>query len=201
MGKEAQFRRAEVVSAIAQNVVWRFRGRRCESAQVRRTPSSRPCDLSRAAKLFRDDKTVTAFNSQETYEKSSSAIVGCGIRCRLFSSSPSLGLSLPWTVLSISLRRPLLPISLPRALLPVSVSRTLLPAPGLGCRCEWASRILSLLVSRLMPVARSPFCEIARVIRAERPRGFSTRSDPSAAIGLDLMNRLHHHARRIKGEI
>ena len=27
------------------------------------------------------------------------------------------------------------------------------------------------------------------------------RSDRSAAIGLDLMNRPHHHARQIKGEI
>ena len=201
MGKETQFRRTEVVSAIAQNVGWRFRGRRCESAQVRRTRRSRPCDLSRAAKLFRDDKTVTAFNSQKTYEKSSSVIVCCGGRYRLFYSGASLGLSLPWTVLSIFLRRPLLPISLPRALLPVSISRALLSAPGLGCRRQWASRILSLLVSRLMPVARSPFCEIARVTRTERLRGFSTRSDPSAAIGLDLMNRLHHHARQIKGEI
>ena len=30
---------------------------------------------------------------------------------------------------------------------------------------------------------------------------FLTRRDRSAGIGLDLMNRPHHHARRIKGEI
>ena len=52
-----------------------------------------------------------------------------------------------------------------------------------------------------MPVARSPFCEIGRVYAAERPGLFSTRSDPSAAIGLDLMDRPHHHAWQIKGEI
>ena len=135
-------------------------------------------------KLFRDDKTITAFNSHETYEKSSSAIVSCADRYCLFYSGSGVGLSLPWTVLPILLRRPLLPIPLPGALLPVSVSRTLLPAPGLGCRRQWASRILSLLVSGLLRATRSPFCEIARVTRAERPGHFQLEAIGVPQLGL-----------------
>jgi Spy/CpxP family protein refolding chaperone len=41
---------------------------------------------------------------------------------------------------------------------------------------------------------------IGRIYAAERPGRFSTRSDPSAAIGLDLTDRPHHHACRIKEE-
>ena len=90
--------------------------------------------LKRAAKIFRDDKALTVFNSQETYEKSSSATVCRGARCRLFCSGTSFGLLLPWAIL---------PIFLPRALLPIPLSRALLSAPGLG------GRLLPLLVNGL----------------------------------------------------
>lgn len=151
MGSETQFARPEVAPVVAQIVGWRL------------SEFALTSDLNRAAQITsrRRDRDL---NSQDTYEKSSSAILCCDIRYRLFSSSASLGLSLPWTVLPISLRRPLLPISLPRALLPVSVSRALLSAPGLGCRRHWACRALSLLVSGLTPAAPSPFREIGRLL-------------------------------------
>ncbi len=101
-----------------------------------------PCNLNGSAKIFRNDKTVNAFNSLwETYEKSSSASVCCGARCCLFCSGVSFGLLLPWTILPIFLSRPLLPICL---------SRALLSAPDLGCRRQWACRVLSLLVNGLL---------------------------------------------------
>jgi hypothetical protein len=37
--------------------------------------------------------------------------------------------------------------------------------------------------------------------KLETVSGEIPRNDPSAAIGLDLVNRPHHHARQIKGEI
>jgi hypothetical protein len=108
---------------------------------IRRRPAILRSQQSRQ-KIFRDDKTLAAFNSlYETYEKSSSAIVCCGARGCLFYSGASFGLLL---------RRPLLPISIPGALLPISLSQPLLSAPDLGCRRQWrACRVLSLLVNGL----------------------------------------------------
>ena len=109
-------------------------------------------------KYFATTKQSPRLIVRKTYEKSSSAIVCRGARCCLFYSGASLGLSLPWTVL---------PLLLPRPLLPISLSRALLSAPWLGRRHPWAPRILSLLVSGLLPAPRSPFAEIARVLCAE----------------------------------
>src|SRR6476620_7279591 len=109
-------------------------------------------------KIFRDDKAITAFNHLgETYERPSSARVCCGARCCLLCSGASFGLLLPWTVLPILLSRPLLPILQRRAILPISLSRALLSAADLGCRREWACRLLSLLVNGLLCALRSPF--------------------------------------------
>ena len=118
-------------------------------------------------KYFATTKQSPRLIVRKTYEKSSSAIVCRGGRCCLSYSGASLGLSLPWTVLPVLLQRPLLPISLRRELLPISLPRALLSAPGLGCRRQWARRILSLLVSGLLFPPRSPFTEIGRVLCAE----------------------------------
>jgi len=113
-------------------------------------------------KIFRDDKALTVFNSQETYEKSSSATVCRGARCCLLCSGTSFGLLLPWTIL---------PIFLPRELLPIPLSRALLSAPGLGCRRQWARRVLSLLVNGLLC---APLLHYSLKARAQTPSIDST---------------------------
>jgi hypothetical protein len=60
---------------------------------------------------------------------------------------------------------------------------------------------LSALVGVQDTIAIGKPIDARGALCSERPGRFPTRSDRSAAIGLDLMNCPHHHARQIKGEI
>ena len=63
-------------------------------------------------------------------------------------------------------------------------------------RAEVAPVVAEIFAGTFSDVRRSLSQEIWR-----RFLGKFLPNDPSAAIGLDLMNRPHHHARQIKGEI
>ena len=180
MGKEAQFARAEVAPVVAQKLQLEIQGigvvsRRCADRSTVTTAKSRPDDsltrdLNRAAEIIsrRQDSHLRLIvrKIMKNLLPLLFAVV-VGIAC--FIPAPASAYRYHGRYYPYYYGGHYYRYRYSRALLPVSVSRALLSAPRLGCRRQWASRILSLLVSRLMPAARSPFCEIARVYAPERP--------------------------------